>query len=34
MKERPDVLQKLQRGALPFAQIIANITKISKPVSG
>ena len=33
MKERPDVLQKLQRGALPFSEIVAEITRISKPVS-
>ena len=32
-RERPDILQKLQRSALPFAEIIAEITKISKPVS-
>ena len=32
MKERPDILQKLQKAALPFAEIIADITKISKPV--
>jgi hypothetical protein len=32
-KERPDILQKMQRTALPFAEIIADITKISKPVS-
>ena len=32
-KERPDILQKLQRTSLPFAEIIAEITKISKPVS-
>jgi hypothetical protein len=33
MKERPDIVQKLRRGALPFAEIVADITKISKPVS-
>jgi hypothetical protein len=32
-QERPDILQKLQRTSLPFAEIIAEITKISKPVS-
>ena len=32
-KERPDILQKMQRTSLPFAEIIAEITKISKPVS-
>ena len=32
-QERPDILQKLQKASLPFAEIIADITKISKPVS-
>jgi len=32
-KERPDILQKLQRSALPLAELVADITKISKPVS-
>jgi digeranylgeranylglycerophospholipid reductase len=32
-QERPDILQKLQKAALPFSEIIADITKISKPVS-
>jgi hypothetical protein len=32
-QERPDILQKLQRTSLPFAEMIAEITKISKPVS-
>jgi hypothetical protein len=32
-QERPDILQKLQRSALPFSEVIAEITKISKPVS-
>jgi len=31
-QERPDILQKLQKAALPFSEIIADITKISKPV--
>jgi len=31
-QERPDILQKLGRTKLPFAEIIAEITKISKPV--
>jgi len=31
-KERPDILQKLQRSALPLAELITEITKISKPV--
>jgi flavin-dependent dehydrogenase len=31
-KERPDILEKLQRGGLPFAEIIAEITKDSKPI--
>ena len=32
-QERPDILQKLQKASLPFAEIIADITKISEPVS-
>jgi hypothetical protein len=32
-QERPDILQKLQRGALPPTEIYAEVTKISKPVS-
>ena len=32
-KERPDILQKLQRSALPLTELIAEITRISKPVS-
>jgi flavin-dependent dehydrogenase len=32
-KERPDILQKLQRSALPLAELIAEITRVSKPVS-
>ncbi len=31
-QERPDILQKLQRTSLPFAEIIAEITNISKPI--
>ncbi len=31
-REKPEVAQKLQRGSLPFAEIIAEVTKISKPV--
>jgi len=32
-QERPEVYQKLQRRSLPASQILAEITKISKPVS-
>ena len=31
-QERPDIFQKLQRGSLPFTEIIAEVTKISKPL--
>jgi hypothetical protein len=31
-QERPDVAQKLKKSGLPFNEIIAEITKISKPV--
>ena len=32
-RERPEILQKLQRRSLPASQIFAEVTKISKPVS-
>ena len=31
-RERPEVAKKLQRGSLPFAEICAEVTRISKPV--
>ncbi len=31
-RERPEVAQKLQRGSLPFTEIMAEVTKLSKPV--
>ena len=33
MQERPDILQKLQRGGLPTTEIYAEVAKLSKPVS-
>jgi flavin-dependent dehydrogenase len=32
-RERPDIFQKLQRRGLPATQVLAELTKISKPVS-
>ena len=32
-QERPEILQKLQKRGLPVAQVLAEVTKISKPVS-
>jgi hypothetical protein len=32
-QERPDIVQKLERRRLPAREILAEITKISKPVS-
>jgi len=32
-KERPDILQKLQKRGLPVKELLAEVTKISKPVS-
>lgn len=32
-QERPDIFQKLQRRRLPASQLLAELTKISKPVS-
>jgi hypothetical protein len=32
-EERPDIFQKLERRSLPPSQLLAEITKISKPVS-
>ena len=32
-KERPEILEKLQKRGLPISQILAEVTKISKPVS-
>jgi hypothetical protein len=32
-QEKPEVLQKLRRMGAPFADIIAEVTKLSKPVS-
>ncbi len=31
-KERPEILQKLQKRALPISQVLAEVAKISKPV--
>jgi flavin-dependent dehydrogenase len=31
-QERPDIIQKLQRGGLPAAEIYADVAKLSKPV--
>jgi flavin-dependent dehydrogenase len=31
-KERPEILQKLQKRELPISQVLAEVTKISKPV--
>jgi len=32
-RERPDILQKLQRGSLPATELYAEVAKISKPIS-
>ena len=32
-RERPDIFQKLQRRSLPATQLLAEVTKISKPIS-
>jgi len=32
-KERPEIIQKLQRKELPVKEVLAEVTKISKPVS-
>ena len=32
-KERPEIIEKLQKKGLPVAQLLAEVTKISKPVS-
>jgi hypothetical protein len=32
-KERPDIFKKLERKSLPPKELLAEITKISKPVS-
>jgi len=32
-RERPDILQKLQRGSLPATEIYAEVAKLSKPIS-
>jgi flavin-dependent dehydrogenase len=31
-QERPDILEKLQRGGLPLSEILADVTKRSKPI--
>ena len=32
-QERPDIIQKLQRGGLPPTEIYAEVAKLSKPAS-
>jgi hypothetical protein len=32
-QERPDIIQKLQRGGLPITEIYAEVAKLSKPAS-
>ena len=32
-QEKPEMLKKLRRMGLPFAELIAEVTKLSKPVS-